>query len=249
MPSSNHHLKSLSMTSMRDLKENTILVSFSLLAEDNHSILDSIQLTDQECDRYEQYMIPSGATQFLLSRSYLRLIIAQLLDCDANTITFETTEKGKLYLKDQSLFFNISHSHQRGVIALSLDPMIGIDLEYHRIQKPYESIAKRFFTERETHWLLQQPLDYQHPSFFDIWTGKEAVSKSTGLGLSINFASFSVLPIYDLISTTLANNHPLFANCCFYLHYLTLFSNYSCCISTATLSKPILHLELHPEPA
>lgn len=88
--------------------------------------------------------------------------------------------------------FNLSHSEGRGVLLLSLDPSVksalGVDLEW--VDRPVErhALARRFFTQSESEFATVSA-----QNFFKVWTRKEAILKSNGLGLRIELDSFEVL--------------------------------------------------------
>ena len=96
---------------------------------------------------------------------------------------------GKPYLKDNGLFFNISHSGDYVVLGTA-GCELGVDIE---IVKPFPgNVAGRFFTPEECDYLNTENTN---EAFFRIWTAKESVMKGSGLGLSMSPESFSVLPI------------------------------------------------------
>ncbi len=84
----------------------------------------------------------------------------------------------------QALQFNISHSHELALCAVSARREVGIDLEYLRPLSEAVPLAKRFFSTGE-HALIQAlPVEEQAYVFFRLWTAKEAYLKATGKGLS-----------------------------------------------------------------
>jgi 4'-phosphopantetheinyl transferase len=99
------------------------------------------------------------------------------------------SENGKLYLKDNRLFFNISHSGDYVVLAIA-DRETGVDIE--KITPYDNAVAARCFTTVEQEWLRNQGTD---EAFFTLWTAKESVMKGSGLGFSLPPETFCVLPI------------------------------------------------------
>jgi 4'-phosphopantetheinyl transferase len=81
------------------------------------------------------------------------------------------TPKGKPYFEGNPLFFNLSHSGDKGVISLS-DKPVGVDLELLR-GRDYPSIMSHF-TERE-----QKEIKCER-DFLEHWTAKEAFIKMKG---------------------------------------------------------------------
>jgi phosphopantetheinyl transferase len=84
------------------------------------------------------------------------------------------TEKGKPYFEGNPLFFNLSHSGDKGVISLS-DKPVGVDLELIR-GREYPSTLSHF-TKRE-----QKEIKCER-DFLEHWTAKEAFIKMKGATL------------------------------------------------------------------
>lgn len=97
---------------------------------------------------------------------------------------------GKPYFQGNPVFFNISHSFNKMVVAIFSDP-IGIDIEVIRENK--EKLAKRFFHKSEWEYLSEVSLKDFSKEFTGIWTKKESYIKMTGEGLSKPLDSFNVL--------------------------------------------------------
>lgn len=98
---------------------------------------------------------------------------------------------GKPCLRDNRAQFNLSHSGNMVVLAVS-DAPIGVDVEQIRHSPLEQDAAMQCFTPKEAEWLQSQRGD---AAFFRLWTGKEAIMKATGKGLSLNPASFCILPL------------------------------------------------------
>ena len=86
------------------------------------------------------------------------------------------TPNGKPYLPDSPIRFNVSHSHQLTLIAVTYEVEVGVDLERIRALPDYRAIAERYFPPGEA--ALTGEID-----FFRRWTRFEAVLKAQGVGL------------------------------------------------------------------
>lgn len=86
--------------------------------------------------------------------------------------------------EEQRLQFNISHSHELALCAITASRAIGVDIEYLRPLPDAEPLAQRFFSKAEHARIQVLPVDEQAQVFFRLWTGKEAYLKATGKGLS-----------------------------------------------------------------
>ena len=91
--------------------------------------------------------------------------------------------KGKPYFKNVPLAFNISHSQQYWVLAISDQP-IGVDIQ-NKINNKTIAIAKRFFHPQEIA-LISSHQDM----FFDVWSAKESFVKYNGWGIDEQFKTF-----------------------------------------------------------
>ena len=98
------------------------------------------------------------------------------------TVDYEISrsENGKPYIKDCPIHFNLSHTQGLCAVAVS-DVPVGIDCE--KIDTGFEGrilpFAKRYFCEDELNKLNSS--SDMLTTFFEIWTGKEAMIKRDGL--------------------------------------------------------------------
>lgn len=93
-----------------------------------------------------------------------------------------------------NISFNLAHSGQMGLIAVTRRREVGVDLETENTRVDAKAISGRFFAPGEKEALAALPPTAQIPGFFSIWTRKEALVKAMGLGLVYAFDSFSVSP-------------------------------------------------------
>lgn len=89
---------------------------------------------------------------------------------------------GKPYLKNYPIYFNLSHSGDYVVCAVS-EQEVGVDIQEHR-KENVERLAKRFFSPRETDVLRACKPEEREALFFDLWAKKEAYGKYTGKGIT-----------------------------------------------------------------
>src|SRR6185437_13365442 len=91
-----------------------------------------------------------------------------------------------------ALTFNVSHSGDLALIALTRARMIGVDLEDIRPDFATLDVAARFFAPAEVAALWSLPSDQRVIGFFNCWTRKEAYVKARGEGLSAPLDQFVV---------------------------------------------------------
>ena len=87
----------------------------------------------------------------------------------------------------EGIYFNLSHSHDMVVLAVSNRP-IGCDIE--KVGKIRDGIAKHYFTDNEVRYLEQYDGDKKREEFYHLWTMKESYMKMTGEGSSLSLKSF-----------------------------------------------------------
>lgn len=96
---------------------------------------------------------------------------------------------GKPFLKGNSSFFNISHSGDIAVCAISDKSEIGIDIEV--ISNIEIDDFKPQFTENEWNKIISS--NNKKETFFEYWTQKEAVIKAHGDGLTLPLNTFDIV--------------------------------------------------------
>lgn len=99
-------------------------------------------------------------------------------------------EYGKPYIKNNPIYFNISHSGDYIVVIVS-DRECGIDIE--KIRPIKKSIIDKVCLDSEKELICDDK------SFTLMWTKKEAYSKYTGLGYAYGFKNIDTTKI--LINT------------------------------------------------
>jgi len=161
-----------------------------------HIDVDALQaartlLSKDEAARCARFFREQDRRRFAVSRAALRLLLAERLECAPAQIVFTVGPYGKLSVvargAAQTPFFNLSHSGDFVLIALSERGEIGVDIEYRDPGLDVGSIAAHVLSEQERCVEQIRPLD-----FFARWVGKEAVLKALGLGVGEHLQALSV---------------------------------------------------------
>jgi 4'-phosphopantetheinyl transferase len=92
----------------------------------------------------------------------------------------------------QPAHFNLSHSGDTCVIAISTRAPVGVDIEAVRDRSNLERLVSARFAPSEAHGVLRHEGEERRRAFYRVWTRKEAYLKATGLGLSAPLESFAV---------------------------------------------------------
>jgi len=146
-------------------------------------------LTGPEQQQLQQISNPHRKQTWLNSRIVLRRLLGRYLACQPQELRFEVSPRGKPYLRDNPLYFNLSHSGQWGLLAIASGFPLGVDLEqFRRVRDPIR-IARRMFPPEAQAMLTDCPVEEQEPRFFELWTLMEAQQKLTGEGIFGNITS------------------------------------------------------------
>ncbi len=141
-----------------------------------------------ELIRSKNFKFQNHQNFFILTRGILRIILSKYLDITPQEIIFNYSEKGKPYietsLNQNEIQFNLSHSENLVLYAITKQSQIGIDIEKIRDNCNVTSLAKRFFTPNEYQIIKELNDQKKYQIFFQTWTLKEAYLKAIGLGLS-----------------------------------------------------------------
>ncbi|MEB3338051.1 MAG: 4'-phosphopantetheinyl transferase superfamily protein [Leptolyngbyaceae bacterium] len=141
-------------------------------------------LSTEEQVRAKRFRFDLHRSRFIVSRGYLRKILACYLNLQPDQITFGYRARGKPFLAmSTEISFNVSHSAGLALYAIAPHRQVGIDVEQVRAIAATE-IANRFFAPSEQATLQSQAPDQQQATFFRYWTCKEAYLKATGEGLA-----------------------------------------------------------------
>ena len=135
-------------------------------------------LTESETKRYHRYTYDYHRKQFLLGRMLIRNSLSKYAEIEPQDWKFEENEYGKPAIvssqQAQPLFFNLSHSSERLVLAISAHAGIGVDIESSNKPRRVVKIADRYFSPTEAEELLALPEADQLTRFYELWTLKEA---------------------------------------------------------------------------
>jgi 4'-phosphopantetheinyl transferase len=151
-------------------------------------------LSPDERARADRFAFAEGRRRYIAARGQLRQILGACASADPAALVFAYAARGKPRLAEPltDLEFNLAHSHQLGVVAVTRQSPVGIDVEYVPRRVDLRTIAERFFAPAEAAQLASLPDHEQLAAFQRCWTRKEAVLKTRGEGLSLPLDRFEV---------------------------------------------------------
>ncbi len=147
-------------------------------------------LNSAEQKRAAQFIKPADAERFILCRGLLRRTLAGYLEKPPAGLCFDHNENGKPFLDGSKLNFNVSHSRDRLLIAVTAGRAVGVDIEFRRDEIQMDSIADRWFAPEERAFF--QGSEKPQETFFELWSKKEAYVKALGEGIFRELNSFAV---------------------------------------------------------
>ena len=153
-------------------------------------------LSENERQRARRFRFQTDRERYAAAHGWLRIVLGRYLDVEASQVRFRNSSLGKPFLDSESgdtmLRFNLSHSRDLALYAVTWGREVGIDLEYMHPDLADESIARRFFSPEEVRALAALPAGERKDAFFACWTRKEAYIKARGQGLSLPLDRFDV---------------------------------------------------------
>jgi 4'-phosphopantetheinyl transferase len=169
--------------------------------ESEHSALYELLSVDERA-RASGFKVEEARSSFIVSRGFLRTLLGDALAGAPETIHFEEGGHGKPLLSgahaDSGIEFNVSHSGDLFLYAVSRGRTVGVDIERQKEGLAVESIAQRYFASGEARSLLEQAPEQRLSNFYRCWTRKEAYLKAKGTGLTTKLQAFEVTFLPDV---------------------------------------------------
>ena len=166
----------------------------SLVCHESHLSIFEATLSDIELASARRFVKKEDRAKYILSKSIQRQILARYLSVKPGAIryTFGAHGKPALASPSEGLQFNLSHSGDRLLLAVTQTDSIGVDIECERAGKPLMALAKRFFSPTEYACIQSLPPHEHTKAFYRCWTRKESFIKGLGDGFSFPLADFVV---------------------------------------------------------
>jgi len=182
-------------TSPATLANAAIHVWCVYLRQPIHKISQLAQhLSLDEHERADRFVFDRDRGKYIVARGTLRLILGHYLHTPPEQLQFRYGLQNKPYLAkiDNHLQFNLAHSHNLALYAITRHQELGVDIEAIRPMDDKEQMAQRFFSAAEYTTLVSLPEEQKLVGFFNCWTRKEAFLKATGEGLTRPLDQFNV---------------------------------------------------------
>jgi 4'-phosphopantetheinyl transferase len=156
-------------------------------------------LSSDERSRVARFYFERHRTRYTIARGMLRVLLGQYLDISAAAVPLISAEFGKPVLAApfQDVHFNLAHTRDVAICAISRDFVPGVDIESIHRDVDHDALAQRFFSAREYAAFNQIAAAQRHAAFLTCWTRKEAVAKAIGRGLGMPLDQIEVTVMPD----------------------------------------------------
>jgi 4'-phosphopantetheinyl transferase len=145
-------------------------------------------LASDEKVRAERFKFEKHRNRFIAGRGALREILSRYLHTKPEEVRFDYSANGKpgfaAGFEGGGVHFNLAHSEDLALIAITRIGPVGVDVECVRPMKDMDHLVARFFSARENELFQKVPSSEKPAAFFNLWTRKEALLKATGEGIT-----------------------------------------------------------------
>jgi 4'-phosphopantetheinyl transferase len=131
-------------------------------------------LSEDESERAARFYFERDRNRWSRARSALRFVVAKYVGTPPRELLFATGEYGKPLLLGSPIEFNLSHSGEWALIAVSQGAPVGVDLERIRENIDIARLLRR---------IGEMPPDAPPQELFRLWARREARTKAAGTPL------------------------------------------------------------------
>jgi 4'-phosphopantetheinyl transferase len=199
-------------------------------------------LNEAERDKTARFRTLDLQQRYSRCRSALRLILGRYVNQAASALDFNYGQFGKPELQGHRLQFNVSHSGDHALIAVS-HHTLGVDLELlNRKNTDIDGMIDMVCHPMEKAALHQLSEPEKALAFYRLWTQKEAYCKMSGLGLqqAMPAVQLTATPDETVWQVRLENcAGAVAAASTHYVHKLCVFDGYA-----ASLCLPLERLRI-----
>lgn len=127
---------------------------------------------------------------YVLAHGLLRLLLARVARTAPSEIAIDVERNRRPWVRFPPDLrpVTVSLSHTLGVVAvaLSIENLVGVDVEEIKPEASDSEVARSVFSQREYQEWIRCTGESRSAEFFRLWTLKEAVLKAAGIGLAVN---------------------------------------------------------------
>jgi phosphopantetheinyl transferase len=159
------------------------------------STLSQALLSPQEREHLDGYRSADAAVRYVVTRALVRSVLSERLRRAPGDLVLSRTTTGKPVL-DDTVHFNLSHSGDLVLLAVSGARPVGVDVERRREVPKVAALEARWLnaSERQDFNRLRDLGIGDADAFLRVWSIKEARLKALGVGI----AGAGAAPIHDV---------------------------------------------------
>ena len=181
---------------LTDAEIHVWLAFYDAIADEGLHAAYRALLDGAEREQERRFHFARDRHRYLVTRALVRTVLSRYVALDPKEWIFSANAHGRPEIvnreaRDQSLSFNLSHTHSLIVLAVSKRRALGVDVENVHARRASIDVADRYFARQEVAALRAVPPDQQQVRFFEYWTFKESYIKARGMGLSLPLRKFS----------------------------------------------------------
>lgn len=152
-------------------------------------------MNSAEWAQHDRFVFEKDRCRYRVTRLLVRYVLSRYVPVAPRDWVFGSTDFGRPFIANNEpaaadLRFNISHSDQVVMLAITRGLDVGIDVEDLQRRVPLE-VAGSFFAADEVRQLDALPQAMKPRRFLDFWTLKESYIKARGKGLSLPLNQFA----------------------------------------------------------
>lgn len=152
-------------------------------------------LSSDEQRRQQAFHFADDRRLYLIAHALQRCVLSRCADVPPEDWQFISQGFGRPEVANKlsgsgRLRFNLSHTRGLAACVVARDVAVGIDVECLERRVDSQTIASRYFSQREMKALKTLSGNEQDTRFLEYWTLKESYVKARGGGLSIPLDSF-----------------------------------------------------------
>lgn len=148
-------------------------------------------LSEVERGRARAFADERLQTRYACGRGLVRTVLGRLLCIPPAEVSLTSADNGKPKLAHPvPIRFNLSHSGDIALLALTRSADVGVDLEHP--SEPEDELLEQALTARERAHVEALPAPLRARAFARLWVRKEALLKAAGCGLREDPAALEV---------------------------------------------------------
>jgi 4'-phosphopantetheinyl transferase len=151
-------------------------------------------LSGEERTRQARFRFARDQRRHLVTRALVRTVLSRYAPVRPEDWVFSAGARGRPQISaprpEPPLEFNISHSADLIVLAVTCGRALGVDTESIAAREADIAGLDRYFAPEVSAALLSRPPRERRRRFFELWTLKESYIKARGVGLALGLDTF-----------------------------------------------------------